>query len=82
MWSVERRARRGRRVSRARGARGSSGALRAPVAPAHALLGCHISDTKNISGGWLGKVSGNFISALKKPPSHAVPVGPTIIIVQ
>ncbi len=59
-----------------------SGAGGSQTRAANALLGCHISDTKNISGGWLGKVSGNFISALKKPPSHAVPVGPTIIIVQ
>ena len=75
----------GRRVSaRAEwaGGAGAPGRRRRAAAQAHALLGCHISDTKYISGGWLGKVSGNFISALKKPPSHVVPVGPTIIIVQ
>jgi hypothetical protein len=35
----------------------------------NAPFGCHISETKRISGGLLGKSSGNLISALKKPPS-------------
>ncbi len=46
------------------------------------LFGCHIWEINLISGGRLGKVSGNFSSALKNPPSTLVPGGPTIIIVQ
>ena len=39
------------------------------AARGHALLGCHMGEVKIITGGALGKVSGNLISALKKPPS-------------
>ena len=35
----------------------------------NALLGCHMSLVNFISGGWLGKSSGNLSSALKKPSS-------------
>ena len=40
-----------------------------PPPGGHALLGCHMGEVKIITGGALGKVSGNLISALKKPPS-------------
>ena len=33
------------------------------------MFGCQMSDTNRISGGELGKSSGNFSVALKKPPS-------------
>lgn len=40
-----------------------------PGARCHALLGCHMGVTKRISGGELGKSSGNLSVALRKPPS-------------
>jgi hypothetical protein len=45
-------------------------------------FGCHICDKNVITGGELGKSSGNSSFALKNPPSKGVSLGPIIISLQ